>query len=201
MTQWVSSRDAEGGGAGAGHGIHDYYSVLGVEPGATRRRSVGLSPARTQHHLDVSKEPDAEERFKSVSEAYEVLGNAERRASMTVCALHIAGRQLSAANSGGQGYTREDFEGFGESGFSDFFNRCSARTGHGAGARAGGFTRPSGHRSGNCPCRRADAVEVGGRTLDIRPGGIAPGRTFASRVRARATRSVDRDRLQVASGV
>jgi molecular chaperone DnaJ len=58
----------------------DYYEVLGVARTATEAevKKAFRSLAR-ELHPDVSDDPDAEERFKEVVEAYEVLSNAERR--------------------------------------------------------------------------------------------------------------------------
>ncbi len=60
----------------------DYYEVLGVEKTATpdEIKSAYRKLAR-QYHPDVSKEPKevAEEKFKEISEAYEVLMDSEKR--------------------------------------------------------------------------------------------------------------------------
>ena len=60
----------------------DYYEVLGVPRDAdeTRIKSAYRKLAR-QYHPDVNKAPDAEERFKEVNEAYEVLSDADKRAA------------------------------------------------------------------------------------------------------------------------
>src|SRR5690242_20506710 len=58
----------------------DYYDVLGVprSAGDTEIKKAFRQLAR-ELHPDVSDAPDAEERFKEVVEAYEVLSNSERR--------------------------------------------------------------------------------------------------------------------------
>jgi molecular chaperone DnaJ len=59
----------------------DYYEVLGVGRGATQDDiKKAFRRLARRHHPDVNPEdPEAEDRFKEVAEAYEVLGDADRR--------------------------------------------------------------------------------------------------------------------------
>ncbi|XP_073275928.1 chaperone protein dnaJ A6, chloroplastic-like [Primulina huaijiensis] len=58
----------------------DYYSVLGVSKNASKSeiKSVYRKLARS-YHPDVNKEPGAEQKFKEISNAYEVLSDDEKR--------------------------------------------------------------------------------------------------------------------------
>jgi curved DNA-binding protein len=59
----------------------DYYEALGVEQGAGEAEiKAAYRRLARKYHPDVSKEKGAEERFKSVNEAYEVLRDKDKRA-------------------------------------------------------------------------------------------------------------------------
>ncbi len=94
--------------------IRDYYEVLGVPRSASADdiRSAYRRLAR-EYHPDVNHSPEAAETFKSVNEAYQVLGDAERRQAYD--------RFGHAGVSGMNGF--EGFNGFGGLGdiFGDLF--------------------------------------------------------------------------------
>ncbi len=60
----------------------DYYAILGIPPGASYEvvRQAYRRLAR-QYHPDLCREADAEERFKAINEAHEVLSDASKRAA------------------------------------------------------------------------------------------------------------------------
>lgn len=89
----------------------DYYEVLGVDKGASKQdiRKSYRKLAR-QYHPDVNKDAGAEDKFKEVKEAYEVLSNDQKRAQYDQ--FGHAGPQSQGFGGGG------DFSG----GFGDIFD-------------------------------------------------------------------------------
>ncbi|MFR2950962.1 MAG: DnaJ domain-containing protein [Collinsella intestinalis] len=94
----------------------DYYAILGVDKDASAKDiQKAFQQKARKLHPDVNKEPDAEERFKEVSEAYAVLSDEQKRARYDAMR---SGNPFAAASgpapaSGGYsgGYT--GFGGFG----------------------------------------------------------------------------------------
>jgi curved DNA-binding protein len=60
----------------------DYYKILGVARGASEEEiKKAYRKLARKYHPDVSKEPNAKEKFQEVSEAYETLRDKEKRAA------------------------------------------------------------------------------------------------------------------------
>jgi len=58
----------------------DYYEILGVEKTATEREiKSAFRKLALQYHPDKNKEPDAEDKFKTIAEAYDVLSDSAKR--------------------------------------------------------------------------------------------------------------------------
>lgn len=103
----------------------DYYATLGVakDAPADEVKRAYRKLAR-KYHPDVSKEPDAEARFKEVAEAYEALGDPEKRAAYDEAAARPRGPHGGFSPPPGfQGYEFSGRGGLGEdTDFSEFFS-------------------------------------------------------------------------------
>src|SRR5438552_15009162 len=115
----------------------DYYKILGVERGASDEdikkayRKLGR-----KYHPDVSKEPNAKERFQEVAEAYETLKDKDKRAAYDSLGSHRPGQDFRPSHDWyqrfGSGTEEEDLGGID---LSELFESLGARFG---GAPGGG---------------------------------------------------------------
>ena len=123
----------------------DYYKVMGVERDATQDEiKRAYRKLARKYHPDVSKESDAEQRFKEVGEAYAVLKDPEKRTAYDqLGADWKKGQDFRPPPNWDQGFEfhgGDSTEG-GAQEFSDFFETLFGRD-----DVRGGFTRAD-HRS------------------------------------------------------
>jgi molecular chaperone DnaJ len=108
----------------------DYYDILGVDRNASAADiKKAFRKLAFEHHPDRNKHDGAEEKFKEVSEAYEVLSDPDKRANYD-----------RFGHLGGQGFGGRGFEGFDFGGFGDIFDAFfgGATASRRAGPRRGG---------------------------------------------------------------
>lgn len=169
----------------------DYYAVLGVarDASADDIKKAYRKLAR-KYHPDVNAAPDAEDRFKEVGEAYEVLKDPEKRAAYDALGPGWRDHQQfqpppdweQRFSFGGGGFTAHD------GGFSDFFESLFGQHAFSRnGRRAGGFKGADEQARVGITLEEAyrqDQVEVsvpqsGGRARRLRvriPSGISDGK-------------------------
>lgn len=104
---------------------HDYYKTMGVKRDATAQEiKRAYQKLARKYHPDVSKEPDAEARFKEVGEAYAVLKDPEKRAAYDQLGSNWkAGQDFKAPPGWDAGFEFQGggFRGADQFGASDFF--------------------------------------------------------------------------------
>ena len=117
----------------------DYYKVMGVARDATEAQiKQAYRKLARKYHPDVSKEKDAEARFKEVGEAYEVLKSPDKRAAYDQLGQNYrAGEDFRPPPNWDTGFEFSG-PGPGDPAYSDFFDSlfgAQARSGR----RRGGF--------------------------------------------------------------
>ncbi len=106
----------------------DYYKILGVQrqASAAEIKKAYRTLAR-KYHPDVSKEANAEDKFKEVGEAYEVLKDEEKRAQYDQFGSYQHGQSFQPPPGwGGQAGSRGGFDS--NSNFSSFFDNMFGGT-------------------------------------------------------------------------
>jgi curved DNA-binding protein len=117
----------------------DYYKILGVERAASDEdiKKAYRKLAR-KYHPDVSKEKNAEEHFKEVQEAYEVLKDTEKRKAYDQMGFYQPGQDFNPPPGWEQQFRSAEFQDLGD---IDLFDLLSGLGGGFRGARGGGGGR------------------------------------------------------------
>ena len=154
----------------------DYYATLGVNKKATQDEiKHAYRRLARKYHPDVSKEKNAEEKFKDLQEAYEVLKDPEKRGAYDQLGSNWkAGQEFRPPPNWGNNasnfhfYSNSGEEGFSESdlgGFSDFFSELFGRAQSQAGELRLSRQKP-------LRCRRG--VQAGASAAAKASGALAP---------------------------
>lgn len=166
----------------------DYYKILGVSRSADQDEiKKAYRRLARKYHPDVSREKDAEARFKEVSEAYEVLKDPERRATYDQLGSYRQGQDFRPP----PGWRGSGFGGGDGSAFSDFFESVFGQGSPFGESPFGGRRRRSGMKGVDEKARIGISLEdayqgasknvrldaAGGRQLKVKiPAGITEGR-------------------------
>jgi curved DNA-binding protein len=148
----------------------DYYEVLGVARGAdadaVKRAYRKLA---RKYHPDVSKEKNAESKFKEVQEAYEVLRDTEKRAAYDQLGRdYRTGQQFRPPPDWSQRFGNSGSQRFSDlNGFSDFFSSLFG------GAAAGGGGPPPDADAGYLDVTVEEAFAGTKRRVTLNDGGRA----------------------------
>jgi len=109
----------------------DYYKIVGVDKSASQDEiKRAYKKLARKYHPDVSKEADAEARFKELGEAYEVLKDPEKRAAYDQLGANWkAGQDFKPPPNWDAGFefSGGDFAGASGSDYSDFFESLFGR--------------------------------------------------------------------------
>lgn len=161
----------------------DYYQILGVprEADLDEIKKAYRRLAR-KYHPDVSKEPEAEQRFTEISEAYEVLKDPEKRAAYDQLGNQWQGGQdFRPPPNWNRGFEfRGGFEDIG--GFSDFFESLFGAGARGPRAGRGSAARPGEDHHATIEISLEDAYHGASRAITLQ----APELTADGRVTTRA---------------
>jgi molecular chaperone DnaJ len=112
----------------------DYYEVLGVDKNASQDEiKSAFRKLAKKYHPDVSKEPDAEAKFKEVQEAYAVLSDEDKRRQYDQFG-HAAFENGAGGAGGFSGFDFSDFD------YGDIFDNIF-------GGLGGSFSRGRGNSS------------------------------------------------------
>lgn len=177
----------------------DYYATLGVSRSASSEEiQKAYRKLARKYHPDVNPSPEAESRFKEITESYEVLKDKEKR--QTYDRFGSQWKNYSRAGGGG-GFDGINFDGFnfsgggfgggaGASGFSSFFDmlfnqgqggaRGGARGGNPFAGAGGGAWNQRGHdQEARIVLSLEEAARGGQREITVNDPTTGQSRTFS----------------------
>ena len=108
----------------------DYYATLGLERNATAEEiKKSYRKLARKYHPDVTKEPDGEEKFKEVAEAYETLKDTDKRVAYDQLGIHSPGQDFRPPPDWEKAHSSPGFS-FDDIDLSDLFSAFSGSRQH-----------------------------------------------------------------------
>jgi curved DNA-binding protein len=162
----------------------NYYNTLGVKENASKEEiGKAYRNLARQYHPDRNKNPEAEDKFKQISEAYEVLKDAEKRAQ-----YDRYGAQWQTQRENGAGFNRgfgdQGHPAWGQSGFSTFFEQLFGNGRHNNWDIFADMPRESLDQEAILVLSVEEAYKGGRRQISLQDPQIGQQRTYAVNVPA-----------------
>jgi curved DNA-binding protein len=161
----------------------DYYQIMGLQRGASAEEiKRAYRKLARKYHPDVSKEPNAEEKFKEIQEAYEVLKDPEKLAAYEQLGSNWrAGQEFRPPPDWGRNFEFSTNFGRGDDpGFSDFFSSLfGAQAGFGGRPGGAGRARSAGgeDHAAKIQIDLEDSFQGGTKVIELKsPAMVAGGR-------------------------
>ena len=149
----------------------DYYKILGVKRDASAEEiKRAYRKLAHKYHPDVSKEPNAEDRFKEINEAGEVLRDPEKRAAYDQLGSGWRAGEEFRPPPGFDGFQARYSQGFdtsGLGGFSDFFESLFGHEFRGGGSTRQGFQSRGSDQTAKLIISLEDAFKGASRTISL----------------------------------
>jgi curved DNA-binding protein len=151
----------------------DYYKILGIEKAATQDEiKRAFRKLARKYHPDLNKEEGAEEKFKEVGEANEVLNDPEKRAAYDQLGSgHQPGQDFQPPPDWDAGFEYSGGDGADAHQFSDFFEGLfgeAMRQRGGAQARAHQFSAKGEDHHAKILIDLEDAIQGAKRTIGLK---------------------------------